>query len=275
MAGQQTHNRLHRHMINTVALEIDIEQALAQLSEAVSGHAQAEALFEEFCQMVKSQHEALEARLRSIISDVPDFDRTTTTTALSEVSQESDYPVSTSLQHLYTLFSQAIMAYTTLQPLTLRFHDGWASGEENSARIVRQHTINYVTALQKINQLIHDVVVWEMDQEGLECQCTCPSCGLGVCLCAAASRHLLGHAWTEVGPIVIDKAITVVPPKSASTAAKAGLRGGDKIIAVDGHELDMYSEIQDVVSSHKSGEHIALQVQRTSGERVDIAVEIP
>ncbi|MFC1961063.1 PDZ domain-containing protein [Chloroflexota bacterium] len=275
MADQQTHSRLHRHMINTVALEAEIEQVLAQTLGEMSEHPQVETIFKEFYEMVKSQRKTLEARLRSVVSNMPDFGKITTTTPFSEVSQESDYPASEALQNLYAMFSRAIMTYTTLQPLTLRFRDSWVASEENTAIIVRQHTNNYAAALQKISQLIHDVVIWEMDQEGLECTCTCPSCSLGVCLCALSSRVLLGHAWSEAGPIVANKGITVLPPRSASAALNAALYGGDIIIAADGHEINTVNEMQDAIQAHKSGENIELHIQRESGELVEIAVEIP
>jgi hypothetical protein len=262
-------------MISTVALEARIEQGLAQWLEEVAEHPQVETLFKEFHDMVKSQRETLEARLRTVVSNVPDFDNSTTVAPISEAGPGSEYPVSAALQNLYTMFSRVIMAYTTLQPLTLRFRDSWVASEENTAIIVKEHTSNYAAALQKINQLIHDVVVWEMDQEGLECTCACASCSLGVCLCATASRTLLGHAWDEAGPIVVDKGITVLPPRSESAALKAGLRGGDIILAADGHELDKWADIFDPIQTHESGESIEFHVHRESGEVVDIAVEIP
>ena len=275
MANQHAYNRLHRHMINTVALEGEIEQYLAQLSGEMPEHPQVATIFKEFHQMIKTQRETLEARLRAVVNNLPDTAKTTTTILFTEVRQERDYPLSTALQNLYTMFSRAIMAYTALQPLTLRFRDSWAAGEENTAIIVRQHTLHYAAALQKINQLIHDVVVWEMDQEGLECTCTCPSCSLGVCLCALAGRTLLDQAWAEAGPILIDKSITILPPRSASAASNAGLRGGDKIIAVDGHETSTVNEMQGAIRSHESGEHIELSIRRESGEPFDVSIEIP
>lgn len=274
MTSQHTHNRLHRHMIHTLALEIEVEQVLARLLESVSEPPQVETTLRDFHQMVKTQRQVLEARLRTVVGNVPDFDKIMTITPFSSLS-ESEYLASMALQNLYTVFSQSIMAYTTLQPLTLRFRDSHVAGDENTAVIAQQHVVNYAAALQRINQLVHDVVVWEMDQEGLECKCTCPSCGLGICLCAVASRTRLSNAWTDAGLIVVDQGVTVLPPRSASAASKAGLRAGDIIIAVDGREVDKYGDLQNAVRSHKSGETIELSIHRQSGERVDISVEIP
>ena len=114
-----------------------------------------------------------------------------------------------------------------------------------------------------------------MDLEGLECTCTCPSCSVGICLCAISSRARLENAWGDAGPIVIDKGITVLPPKAESPASIADLRVGDIIIAVEGHNLDKYGMIQDAIRSHKSGENIELLVQRQSGEQDVVLLRIP
>ena len=64
--------------------------------------------------------------------------------------------------------------------------------------------------------------IWEMDLEGVECLCTCPCCGLGVCLCAQGPRRTLSDAWVEVGPISDEAEVFVHPPRLGSAAATAG-----------------------------------------------------
>ncbi len=103
--------------------------------------------------------------------------------------------------------------------------------EGTSYHLTRQHTQNYVQAIQQISRLLHDVVIWELDQEGLECQCICPSCGIGICLCAMAGRSFLSDTWVEAGPIADDEGVYVQLPKQNSAAAKAGLRRGNVIIS--------------------------------------------
>jgi hypothetical protein len=167
-------------MAALVALETAIDQALDQLIPAVSGHAEVAAMFRDFHSMVKSQLYALDSRLQTLAENYPIPDRTAE--VLPEVGQVDDnvYPVSTALQALYTLFNQAEIGYATLQPISHRFRESWVAADEGTAaHLARQHTQNYVRAIQKISRVLHDVVLWELDGAGLACQCTCPSCSLG------------------------------------------------------------------------------------------------
>jgi C-terminal processing protease CtpA/Prc len=144
--------------------------------------------------------------------------------------------------------------------LAIRFRDSWAIAEDGTtAHLARQHTQNYVHAIQQIARVLHDVVVWEMDQEGLECQCTCPSCSSGICLCAAASRVTLSHAWIDDGPIAVD----------------AGLRKGDVVVGVDGKDVKPISDLQTAIREHQSGEPVQLKVRRGPDELKDVTIIRP
>ncbi|MFQ5944459.1 MAG: PDZ domain-containing protein, partial [Anaerolineales bacterium] len=119
---------------------------------------------------------------------------------------------------------------------------------------------------------LHDVVVWELDHEGLECQCICPSCGLGICLCAVSSRTILSDAWAEAGPIAVDEGVHVHPPRKGSAAANAGLRSGDVILTVDGQEIQTYSVLQTAVLKPDPGEQIQIGVRREPDELEDVGL---
>jgi membrane-associated protease RseP (regulator of RpoE activity) len=137
------------------------------------------------------------------------------------------------------MLNQAVIGYSVLHPLATRFLDSpFFADEGTSYHLTRQHTQNYVQAIQQISRLLHDVVLWELDREGLECQCICPSCGVGICLCALAGRSFLSDAWIEAGPIADDEGVYVQPPKQNSAAANAGLRRGDVILAAGGQEFE-------------------------------------
>ncbi len=71
----------------------------------------------------------------------------------------------------------------------------------------------------------------ELDDEGFECQCQCPSCGAGICLCSMAGRRYLSLAWEAAGPILKDGGIYVQLPKQNSAATKAGLQKGDGVVS--------------------------------------------
>jgi membrane-associated protease RseP (regulator of RpoE activity) len=160
--------------------------------------------------------------------------------------------------------------------IAIRFRDSWAVAEAGTAaHLARQHTQNYVHAMQQIARVLHGVVVWEMDQEGLECQCVCPSCGSGICLCAAASRITLSRAWIDDGPIAVDAGVYVQLPRKGSTAANAGLRKGDVVVGVDGQDVKAISDLQTAISRHQSGEPVQLKVRRGTDELKDITIIRP
>ena len=263
--------RLHRHMAKLVVLEANLETTLDRLSKQVFDHPDVAALIRSFQEVSGAQRQTLEARLQAIAGDMalPDG-------AVAEFDGGgSAYPVSTALQHASAALNQAIIGYAMLRTIALRFRDSSLIGEGNTGDIAEQHTKNYVGAVHKINRTLHNVVLWEMDEEGATCSCTCPCCGLGVCMCAQGPRKTLSDAWTELGPISDEAEVFLHPPRPGSAAAHAGLVHGDVIVAVDGQELESHFTLQGVVGGHQSGETIELRVRRGSGELEDITVMRP
>ena len=271
MASEPNPNRLHRHMAEMSALEASIEKTLDQLSKQASDHPDVAALVRSFHEMSGAQRQTLEARLHAVAGNIAIPGK-----AVAEFDGgDSAYPVSTALRHASAALNQAIFGYAMLRSIALRFRDSPVAGEGNTGDIAEQHTKNYIGALHKINQTLHNVVLWEMDREGSACLCTCPCCGLGICLCALSARKTLSDAWAEVGPTADEAEVFLHPPRSGSGAANAGLHHGDVIVAVDGEELQSYSTLQSAVGGHKPGEAIELRVRRGSGELEDITIARP
>ena len=189
--------------------------------------------------------------------------------------EDNDYPISTALQQASTLMNHAIAGYAMLRSISLRFRDSALIGEGNTGEIAEQHTKNYVEAVHRIDQTLHNAVLWEMEREGVECLCTCPCCGLGVCLCAQGPRRTLSDTWIELGPISDEAEVFVHQPKSGSAAATAGLRHGDVIVAADSKNLESHVTLQGIVSGHETGETIKLRVRCCSGEFEEISVVRP
>jgi len=264
-------NRLHRHMAQMVALEASIETTLDQLSKQASDHPDVAALVGDFRELSGAHRETLEARFNAVAGDTPLPDKIV---AEFDGGGGND-PVSSALEHASVALNQAIIGYAMLRTIALRFRDSSLIGEGNTGDIAEQHTKNYVSAVHKINQILHNVVVWELDREGATCQCTCPSCGLGICMCAQGPRRTLSDTWTELGPISDEAGVFVHKPRRGSAAAEAGLNHGDVVVSADGQELDTHYILQGVVGGHRSGETIQLRVRRGSGELEDIAVVRP
>ncbi|MGH2404459.1 MAG: class I SAM-dependent methyltransferase [bacterium] len=55
-------------------------------------------------------------------------------------------------------------------------------------------------------------------------ECLCPSCGLGLCLCAPHGTNAVNQVWRETSPSEPSGGLWVRPPRSESAAARVGLR---------------------------------------------------
>lgn len=276
MTSPQIPNRLHTQLANMIALEAAIEQKLEELIPKVSVHAGVTTLLTGFHTMTKAQRQALETRLQTIDDAVPIAKGSTGVLPVGRLSQEADYPVSTALQIIYTMFNQAIIGYSALHSLSTRFLDSpFVADEGTSYHLARQHTQNYVQAIQQISRLFHDAIIWELDEKGLECKCMCPSCGAGICLCAMAGRSFLRDTWVEAGPIAVDEGTYVQRPKQNSAATKAGLHRGDVILAASGKQIESFVDLQKVVGNAEPGEEIRLTVRRDSNGIEEVVIVRP
>lgn len=267
MTNEVSENRLHQHMAQLIALETDIEKLLEKQLEEVSTYPDGATIIEDFVNLARDHRETLKARLETIANGalVPSNEDQGT-------KPEIKYPVSTALRRDYASLNEAIIDYTTLRVIALRFRDSPVAGGENTADLAEKHIRDYVGAARKISQLIHDVVIWELEQEGLSCNCTCACCGMGVCICNVYNRETLSNAWTEAGPIADDNQFTMTPPRPGSNADNAGLRSGDHIVKADGRNIEYYGTLYEIFDGHKSGDSIELQVRRGSGKPQNISV---
>jgi hypothetical protein len=179
--------------------------------------------------------------------------------------------------HIYdSAFTHMAFGYTMLHAVAHRAYD--SQGEGNTADLAEEHPRRYAGAAQEIDQLISDVVVAELDATGNECRCQCPSCALGICLCAPHGTATVNKAWRETTPAPVGPGIEVRAPRSGSPAAQVGLSKGDRIVAADGQQLPTDLDIiilQTAVRGHDSGESILLDVVRQNGEGSQVTVTRP
>jgi hypothetical protein len=193
------------------------------------------------------------------------------------LDMESEYPMSAALMAMSGIVNEAVTGYAMLRSVANRHRDSSQAGEDNTADVAEAHAKGYIGVLVAMSRLLNDVVLDELDAVGVSCACTCPSCDLGVCLCAQAPRVNLADWWAEAGPISVDEGVFVHPPKLGSAAALAGLKHGDTVITADGHhidgrDLDSLVTLQEVVRSHDHGEEILIEVRRTSGDTETISI---
>ena len=181
MSTPHSGNRLQSRVADMVILETQVENLLSQSLGRLREHGHAEDAVERFQSMVKGQLEALRARLDAIGGREHDPGGLDALAALVRGSMggsadEDAQSVSGALHAIHTTFNHAVFGYGLLHATGHRFFDG------ETADLAEAHLRGYTGAAQEVNQLIADVVVWELTREGLDCRCGCPSCALGVCV---------------------------------------------------------------------------------------------
>jgi hypothetical protein len=123
-------------MAEMIALESAIDQALVLAIPTVSEHTKVAAMLRGFQVMVMAQRDAFKGRLQKVADNQPMSDSGPIVSTGPESDNGKKYPVSTVLQTIYVTFNQALIGYSALQPLTNRFKDNWAIGEDNTADLV-------------------------------------------------------------------------------------------------------------------------------------------
>ncbi len=279
MVDQINQTKLQQCAGEIVALERQMEKALEEWSVLVGGHADASQVVRGLGDTVRTQRAALEERLQAIGGQLPGSPETIMALPIAGPpggSGGSDAAFQ-GLHAIHTACAHLAFAYAGLHALAHRFYD--SSGEGNTADLAEAHLRGYAAAAQEINQLASEVVVWGLTEQGQQCRCRCPSCGLGVCLCSPHGTVTVNQSWQQTSPAALaEPGVVVRRPRAGSPAALAGLAAGDRVLSVDGQEiasdLDV-SSIQAAIRKHQSGEEVCLRVRGRSGEIREVTVIRP
>ena len=268
-----------QRVANLLALEVRIGEVLDGVPRVVEEHADMGSAFGRFRAQAIGHREALRARLQFMKGSVPgSAERFRPAAEPSSVHTGGPEAPSETLETLHRLVSQAAFGYSILHAVAHRHYD--SKGEGNTADLAENHFRDYAGVLREIHRLVSEVAVWDLVSAGQECQCKCPSCGLGVCLCSPHGTNTVADIWREMASAGAEQAtsgIRVRPPRIESAAHRAGLQPGDVIVAVDDRDIanetwDAISTIQDTIGKHQSGETIRFRVKRASGDLEEISV---
>jgi len=124
------------------------------------------------------------------------------------------------------------------------------------------------------SQLIAGITAGELAGGGLECQCICPMCSIGACGCVSLATATVNEARRETAPGgEPPPGFLLQRPRPASQLAVAGVHGGDRLLKVDGQQVQSIGETQAAIRKHGIGEEIRLLVQHESEEPREIRVE--
>ncbi len=88
-------------------------------------------------------------------------------------------------------------------------------------------------------------------------------CGIGACGCHSLGTATVNQAWRETTPGGEGaRGFPLQPPRSDSHLALAGVQGGDRLLKVDGQEVQAVAEVQAAIRKHAIGEELRLVIQR-------------
>ena len=258
MAALELSDRLRVALTGMLTHETAIRGATEGLASRVSAHPAVSDLFDDIQQTAGDHLTAIRDRLRVASGDGAAIETTGEARTFDQMGDQTGFagphPVSDSLCTMYSLLAEAVIRYSTMQAIATRLLDSWAIADEGTTgHIARDHTQEYVAVMGRIMQTVHDIAIWELEEDGLECRCNCPSCNFGVCLCAVTGRGVLGAAWVAARPPVAESGVEVLHPRARSAAEKAGLVQGDIVIAVDGATVDAPPVLQAAIREHETG----------------------
>ena len=92
------------------------------------------------------------------------------------------------------------------------------------------------------------------------------------------SRPVLNVSLTEYGGdsqygYQMEPGVYIVQVVDGGTAARAGLEVGDRIIAIDGTNIESVSQVKKILNSHKIGDTVSMQIDRDGHEQtIDVTL---
>jgi hypothetical protein len=204
--------------------------------------------------MVQTHRDRLAAYLKDSGGAEPGGESTSPQSTSSEATALSE-----SLRDLCLAFQRCALSYATLYEVALRLY------EPRLREIAPKHLKAHADAALSTARLLPGVVAWQLAQDGLLCACICPMCSIGACGCVALGTKTLITAWrdavlTESEP----PGFALQPPKPESDLARAGVQGGELLLAVDGQQVRTTDEIQDALRKHALGDEARFLIQRSS-----------
>jgi hypothetical protein len=264
MTRQPVADRLKHSVAGMVALEARTEALLGRLRGEVRGHLGAASALERYHATSEAQRDRLKAHLWALGAEAGDAPAgSPPSEGAPENRGNGDVPpggtASRALRDAYLALNEAAFGYGVLHETA---HVVDSVRHAATIQLAERHLRAYTAAAQELNQLLADVVAWELRQEGQYCECRCPSCELGICWCVAHTTDAINTAWRDTAPAYPSAGLRVAP--NPRRPPDLDVREGDLVIAVDGQRVASTADVTSAVMSHAPGEPIRLGIERRS-----------
>ena len=244
---------IRRTVAELAALEGDMAGKLERAQQLSSGYPDALAAIQRLRPMVQTHRDQLATYLKDSGGAGPSRETSPQSTpgeaaALSEV-----------LRDLCLAFHHLALSYGMLYEVAARLY------EPRLREIAPEHLKAHADAALSTARLLPGVVAWQLAQDGLHCACICPMCGLGACGCVASGTETLIAAWRDAAPTESEPpGFVLLPPKPESELARAGVQGGELLLAVDGQQVHGRAEVQAALRKRTLGDEVRFLIQRSS-----------
>jgi hypothetical protein len=163
MAESQNKDTLKTYVGDMYSLESHIEEAMDAQLEKVRDHPKAYAAVRRFHGTIRTQRDAMKAHLAEIGGETGGAIKSAVSATFGLVAGVVDKvrpeAVSKCLRDDYTAFNLAAMGYHMLYGTALML------GFPQTATIAERHHRAYTDMVQDINQIILDVVAWELRKD--------------------------------------------------------------------------------------------------------------
>src|SRR3954469_24592127 len=164
MADDKNLNTVQQYVGDMIALEDNIDEAIDRQLSLAQDYAPADEAVQRFHQMVKDHREGLKAHLQSIGGSESGPIKTAVADlfgkAAGVVDKVRTEAVSKAIRDDYTAFNHAAAGYAMLHTTA------HALGQAGTADLAVRYLRDYAGAVQRINQLIPGVVIWELRKDG-------------------------------------------------------------------------------------------------------------
>ena len=245
-----------------VAFEGEVAGRLERAQQQSSGYPDALAVIQRLRPMVQTHRDQLATYLKDSGDTEPSEETTSPPAAPREAIALSEV-----LRDLSLAFHHLALSYAMLYEVALRLY------EPRLREIAPEHLKAHAGAALSTARLLPGVVAWQLAQNGLLCACICPMCGLGACGCVSLGTETLIDAWRDAAPTESEPpGFVLLPPKRASELARAGVQGGELVLAVDGQQVRGRQEVQDELRKRTLGDEVRFLIQRSSESPRELVV---
>ena len=257
---------IRRAVAEVVANEGEAAGRLERAQQLSAGHSDSLAAIQRLRPMVQLHCDELAAYLKESGPAEPSCEITSPLSA----SRQSN-ALAEALRDLSLAFHNCALGYGMLYEVALRLY------EPRLREIAPKHLKAHADAALSTAGLLPGVVARQLAQDGLHCACLCPMCGLGACGCVDTGTQTLTTAWRDAAasrpslpwasavPAESEPpAFVLQNPRPESQLARAGVQGGERVLAVDGQQVRDFWEVQLAIRKHSLGDEVGFLIQRGS-----------